>query len=121
MSTSESSVQKAAESATFRFFARACMVVVAMVGLPLAGVAGKRILDTLDKIVEKQDSTKDEINRINQSIIRIEGANLLINGRIDSVNRDFTSRIDALSAWTRKNSDEIDKVKDWFLKPVNRN
>lgn len=113
----EGPVQKAAENAVFKLTARSAMIIIAAVGLPLAGVVGKRIIDNLDKISDKQDNLRDEMYRINQLIVGIQGDNRVLNGRIDGINRDFTSRMDSISAWTRRNSDEIDKVKDWFLKP----
>jgi hypothetical protein len=106
-----------ARSPLFQFLARICMIFVTTIGVPAGGFIASRVIGTLDRISEKQDTVRSEINLLNQALIRMEGDNRVINARIENVNRDFTSRVDALSAWTRRNSDEIDKVKDWFLKP----
>lgn len=113
----ETSVAKAAKSELFRFVIQGCILLITAVGFPMAGYMADRMVKTLDKISEKQDLTKEEIGRLNQTIVGIQGEARILNSRIDETNRSFTSRIDALSAWTRKNSDEIDKVKDWFYKP----
>ena len=110
-------MQKAARSVVARFVLQGAIFLIVAVGVPMGGWVADRMIKTLDKIVDKQDAVKDEMYRINQAILSIQGDNKLLNNRIDEANRTVNSRLDALSAWTRKNSDEIDKVKDWFYRP----
>jgi hypothetical protein len=117
VSDEATSMHKAARSVIARFLLQGAIFVIVSIGVPLGGWVADRMIKTLDKIVEKQDAVKDEMYRINQAILSIQGDNKLLNNRIDESNRTVNSRLDALSAWTRKNADEIDKVKDWFYRP----
>lgn len=109
-------MQKTAQNAVLQVFARYAMIGVATIGMPLAGLAGKRILDNLDNISAKQDSTRDDINNIRIAIVEIKGANTITNNRIDEISRVSNSRIDALSAWTRTITEEVNKLKDAYYK-----
>ncbi len=113
----EVSYQRAAkDAAQIVFTRRAIWVLVAMMPImaSFTGYVGTRAMNTLDTVVEKQGTFAVEVGNLKTSVNNLitnqTADKTTMNTRIDEVNRNANSRLDAQSSWIQRLSDKFDTL-----------
>lgn len=101
------------------------------VGIGITGYLGDRYVTHVDKLAEAQiQQSKEQTQALNaakaevtsgvrdvqQSVISLRGDMNVMNSHFTDTSSVLNSRIDALSNWTKKNADDIDKLRDYTYK-----
>lgn len=105
-------------------------------GIGVGGYFCDRFLNHVDKIADAQAEQaaaqtkimadyKLEMSRslsdIIAAAISLRSDMNIMNGHFNDTQSILSSRVDALSAWTKRNSDDIDKLKDMYYKSLKSN